>query len=282
MSTPHTQSKLRGPLGKAGYLKVLVLKVARLPVSLIAGSCVFASLAVLSSYSIPVMALQSLPIVLVTMAAFVLNDLYDVTKDRLAGADKPVALGQVSVTAARLLGVALIAGALVSGALLQQGYSFFVVAAALIAVSLYSPLSHRVPVLKGLAAAVLCCAPLAYASAVTSIQFPPAIYLLLIGFMVGRELLLDVADLQGDLKAGIRTLAAHLGPMLGRSVGWSLMVFSLVALATRTEGTARHLFIAALLSLAAAGAICRKDELRALKWSRLTLLLGVLAVPLSI
>jgi 4-hydroxybenzoate polyprenyltransferase len=282
MSTPDTPSKPRGPLVKPRDLKILVLKVARLPVSLIAGSCVFAALAVLSSLSIPAMALQSLPIVLVTMAAFVLNDLYDVTKDRLAGADKPVALGQVSLIAARLLGGALVAGALASAALLQRGYSLFVVAAALIAVSLYSPLSRRVPVAKGLAAAVLCCAPLAYASAVTSIPFPPAIYLLLIIFMVGRELLLDVVDLRGDLKAGIRTLAAHLGPTLGRGVGWSLMVFSLAALAARTDGAARYLFVAALLSLAAAGAICRKDETRGLKWSRLTLLLGVLAVPFSI
>ena len=105
---------------------------------------------------------------------------------------------------------------------------------------------------------------------------------LLIIFMVGRELLLDVLDLRGDLKAGIRTLAALLGPTLGRGVGWSLMVFSLVVLAARTDGTARYLFITALLSLAAAGAICRNDESRGLKWSRVTLLLGVLAIPFSV
>jgi 4-hydroxybenzoate polyprenyltransferase len=267
---------------KPADLKILILKVARLPVALIAGACVFAALAVLSKLSIVMMVLQLLPMVLVTMAAFVLNDLYDVPKDRLAGADKPVALGHVSPIAARLLAAGLVVGALVSAALLQQGYSLFVVVASLIAVSLYSPLSRRVPVAKGLAAAVLCCAPLAYASAVTSIRFPSAIYLLLIAFMVGRELLLDVLDLRGDLKAGIRTLAAHLGPTLGRAVGWSLMVASLGALAARTDGTARYLFIAALLSLLAVATICRKDESRGLKWSRLTLLLGVLGVPFSI
>jgi 4-hydroxybenzoate polyprenyltransferase len=272
----------KSALLKPGDLKILLLKVARLPVALIAGFCVFAALAVLSGLSIPMMALHSLPILLVTMAAFVLNDLYDVAKDRLAGADKPVALGHVSPAATLLLAVGLIASALASAALLEQGYSLFVVVAALIAVLLYSPLSRRVPVVKGLAAAVLCCAPLAYASAVTSIRFPSAIYLLLIIFMVGRELLLDVLDLRGDLKAGIRTLAAHLGPTLGRGVGWSLMVFSLAALAARTDGTARYLFVAALFSLAAAGAICRKDESRGLKWSRLTLLLGVLAIPFAI
>src|SRR5258708_40191048 len=153
----------------AGDLKILILKVARLPVALIAGACVFAALAVLSSLSIAMMALHSLPIVLVTMAAFVLNDLYDVPKDRLAGADKPVALGHVAPTATRLLAAALVGAALASAALLQQGHSLFVVVAALIAVSLYSPLSRRIPAAKGLAAAILCCAPLAYASAVTSI-----------------------------------------------------------------------------------------------------------------
>jgi len=275
MGTPDTQSK-------PGDLKILVLKVGRLPVALISGSCVFAALAVLSDLSIPTMALHSLPIVLVTMAAFVLNDLYDAPKDRLAGADKPVARGQVSLLATRFFAVGLMAGAVAVAALLRQGYSLYVVVAALIAVWLYSPTSRRIPVAKGLAAAVLCCVPLAYASAVTSVRFPPALYLLLITFMVGRELLLDVLDLPGDLKAGIRTLAAYLGPAPSRFAGWSLMAASLVALAARTDGTARYLFVAALVSLGAAGAICRRDESKGLRWSRLTLLLGVLAIPFSV
>ena len=134
-------------------LETLVFKVARLPVALIAGSCVLAALAVLSRLSIPMMALHSMPIVLVTMTAFVLNDLYDVPKDRLAGADKPVALGSVSVMSAQLFAVGLIASALAAGALLRQGYSLYVVVAALIAVSLYSPLSRRAPWCSSLAPA---------------------------------------------------------------------------------------------------------------------------------
>jgi len=264
-------------------LRLLVWEIGRLPVSLISGVAVAAMLATSSNLAWTEIAAQALPITLVTMAAFAFNDLYDRDKDRIAEAKrKPIADGRVTVTEGYLFAALLSVCALALEALVEEGRSLYVIVAALFGVAAYSIVAQSLPVVKGFATAVLCCAPLAYGSEVAQVPVPKPIYLFFAAFVVGRELLLDVVHFSGDLRAGVHTLVAYLTPGISRLVGWTTMIASVAALTLYSHGIGRLGFAVALLSLAAAGWICTRDEVKGVIWTRVTLLLGVISGSLSL
>jgi 4-hydroxybenzoate polyprenyltransferase len=264
-------------------LRLLVWQIGRLPVSLISGAAVAAMLAASSSFAWTEIAVQAMPITLVTMAAFAFNDLYDREKDRIAEARrKPIADGRVTVKEGYLFAALLSVCALVLAALVEEGRSLHVITATLFGVAAYSIVARRLPIIKGVTTAVLCCAPLAYGSEVAQVPVPKPIYFFFAAFVVGRELVLDVIHLSGDLRAGVHTLVAYLTPGISRLVGWTTMIGSVTALTLYSDGVGRVGFAAALLSLAAAGWICMRDEVKGVIWTRVTLLLGVISGSLSL
>jgi 4-hydroxybenzoate polyprenyltransferase len=258
-------------------LRLLVWEIGRLSVSLISGAAVGAMLAASSELGWTEIAVRTLPITLVTMAAFVFNDLYDRDKDRIAQARrKPIADGRVTVKEGYLFAISLSVCALAIAALVKEGHSLCVIAAALFGVVAYSIVAQRLPVAKGLATAVLCCAPLAYGSEVAQVSVPKPIYLFFAAFIVGRELVLDVVHFPGDLRAGVHTLVAYFTPWTSRLVGWTIMIGSVGALTLYSHGIGRLGFAATLLSLVAAGWRGMRDEVSGVIWTRVTLLLGVI------
>jgi len=270
-------------LGEMAKLTLLAWEIGRLPVSLISGAAVAAMLATSSLFAWTEIVLHATPITLVTMAAFAFNDLYDREKDLAAQArKKPIADGRVTVEQGYVFAAVLSLSALTLAALIADGGGFDVILAALLGAGAYSVLARRLPVIKGLATAVLCCAPLAYGSEVAHVAVAKPIYLFFVTFVAGRELVRDAIHFPGDLRAGIRTLVAYLSPRISRLVGWATMAASVLMLTLYAHGLARAGFLAALLSLVVAGWICRRDEVKGAICTRVTLLLGVMAAALSL
>lgn len=269
--------------GNLAKLRLLVWEIGRLPVSLISGAAVVAMLTASSSFAWTEIAVQAMPITLVTMAAFVFNDLYDRDKDRIAEATrKPIADGCITVKEGYLFAAFLSVSSLALAARVAEGRSLYVIVAALFGVAAYSVVAQGLPVMKNFATAVLCCAPLAYASELAQVPVPKPIYVFFATFVVGRELVLDVVHFSGDLRAGVHTLVAYFTPDISRLVGWTMMIGSVAALTLYSHGVGRVGFAAALLSLAVAGWICIRDEVKGIIWTRVTLLLGVISAPLAL
>jgi len=94
--------------------------------------------------------LFSLPLALITMAGFTLNDCYDVDKDRHASKYKPVALRIVSLRDGYIWAVCQALSGLVIAALLPlPRAALYTLLGTLAGVSAYSYLSQQWPILKG-------------------------------------------------------------------------------------------------------------------------------------
>lgn len=114
----------------------------------------------------------------------------------------------------------------------------------------YSPLALRFPLCKGAYVAVLCCAPLLYGSVIAGIERTWLPYAALACFVLGREILMDSDELEGDRRAGIETIASILGCRRTRQIGVIVMVLSTVFLVVIELGSVgRGAALAMLLSL---------------------------------
>jgi 4-hydroxybenzoate polyprenyltransferase len=263
-------------------LRVLTLNVARVPVAFIAGLPPAFMILLHTDWPLTLALLNILPVCLVTMAGFTFNDIFDCEKDRRALANKPLALGLVRSDTATAFAWSLALLSLLTSAATARGHSFSIIVAALVGVIAYSWWAQRVPVLKGPATAILCCTPFAYGAEVAAVAVPPIFYAFLLMFITGRELLLDVKDFAGDLRAGIRTLVAWLHPTPSRILGWALMLASVVLVTFYVSGNGRTLFLFTLGSLLFCLWLYMRNEALALAWSRVSLLAGVTATSFSI
>ena len=145
---------------------------------------------------------------------------------------------------------------------------------------LYSPFATTIPLGKNLFAALLSCAPLVYANAVSGRPLF-SLSLAAIGlFIAGRELLLDLIDLDGDAAAGQKTVAFYLHRGLAVRVAWMTMFSSLAVMVLLPSGFFPHLLqIMAGLSLIWA-ARAGLDTPRSCRRLRATMLFGSFGIGL--
>ena len=271
-------SQYRERISKVSEFAILVWNVGRIFVGFIAGLVVFL-VAVSRGVDVGTALAHMLPITLATMAGFVLNDLFDLEKDKLSTRNKPLAIGLVSLSSAKAFALILVISSLVIAAAIAKGTSYYIVAATLAGVILYSIAAYRTPILKGFITASLCCAPFLYVSEISNASFPMSFYGYLLLFVFGRELLLDARDRTSDEAAGVRTLAAYMDPLLSRTVGWALMFGSVMFVVLNVHGLAQIFLISALVALGICLVLYLRSENLGLAWSRAPLLLGVIAVP---
>lgn len=164
----------------------------------------------------------------VTMSGFVMNDIYDREKDRLAGKRRPIALGELSVSSAWsgvVFFLVLALGSAYVGFGLNPALWIAVIATGLFA---YSPTARRWPLVKGLYTALLAITPFFFAHDAVGFTLPAAILALLLSYIVFREAVLDAVDLKGDVASGVRTVAFFLGTRLTLTIGWMGMFATLV------------------------------------------------------
>lgn len=188
-----------------------------------------------------------------------------------------MAAGELSRRRAACLAAALLlcAGLLSAGI----GAGGKALAATALALLLYSPVALRVPLAKGVFVAGLCCAPLWYGAAAGGVRCSPLSYAMLACFVLGREALMDANEMEGDRRAGIRTIAAALGVRFARRAGLALMFLPAAGLAAMARGgAARIAGIATLLSLAGVFAWPGLDESGRIRLSRFPMLIGAVAI----
>ncbi len=204
------------------------LITARPITAIVAGLLMFVLLAGDNQHPVWKDILLSIPIVLTTMVGFILNDIFDYKKDVQAEVKKPIAMGQLKRERAVIYIIGLTSLALLIEGIVNKYSSIVILLSTLLGVFFYSPLSKRIPILKGVATAALTLTPIIYASSVLKIQIPYFVYLTILGFIFGREILLDIKDYQGDLQHGIKTIVAYLEIPKSRILSWSLMFISVL------------------------------------------------------
>ena len=135
-----------------------------------------------------------------------LNDLFDVTADRHNRPGRPLAAGRVSrgAAVAIIIGAALsglVAAAVVSNALLTAAF------AALVVMSVYSPVLKRLGAPGNLAVAAIAGLPLWYGALAVGRPAAGVVPWVLAGWLhLVREIVKDIEDEPGDRALGRRTL----------------------------------------------------------------------------
>lgn len=166
---------------------------------------------------------------LVTAAGNVINDIYDRDIDSLNRPGRPIPSGAVGVPSAAWFYGALLAAALLSALLLPTVQTAWIAAWAAL-LHLYSWKLKRV-LLAGnlLVSAVSASGFLLGAAAGGSIRagIVPAAYTFV--FVMGREIVKDVEDIEGDGSCGARTLPVVAGP--AAALNLSAAVFIALAVA---------------------------------------------------
>lgn len=224
---------------------------------------------------------RSLPLAMVVMAGFVLNDIGDMVKDRTAAVYKPLASGHVTKRLAASIACLLICGAVLIECLFPGNAGLMTVISAALGVTLYTPISHRMPLFKGPMTAALCCLSLTYADELTSTTIPMVDYAILAMFVVGRELLLDVRDRLPDRAYGLSTWAHVLGDKAATAVGQAGMLAGALGLwATHSGGRTVWPALALALTILGGWAYHQRTALFSLA-SRAALAAGALGIVLG-
>ncbi len=246
--------------------------------SCVAGLLAFAAVWLKADFSRSAV-LAGIAMGLVTMFGFVLNDILDYSKDKGAGVQRPIALGQLSRRTALLFSILLVATACFCALLIRGAPVLLLTAIALV---LYTPLARRIPKLKGAYVAALSLLPLLYGATITHCNISGAAYAMDALFVFGREVLMDADELAGDQLAGMHTVAASLGSSSARRLGMILMLGSLFGLNFVSKGMIGSL--AAAVSLASLVCILAwhgVTESRRISFTRVSMLAGAVALASS-
>lgn len=171
---------------------------------------------------------SALPFLLASAGGFMLNDACDYERDSISKPFRPIPRGLVDRNVVRLAGLftillAVAAMLLAPTSILGQASQ----AAAIAGVVLYNFLTAKWGWIKGPFTAMLCVLPLVFV--IDAFGYPRGFWWLIAAayaFCVGRELLMDTLDLEGDQATGFKTVPIILGVEITE---WLAMTF--VALA---------------------------------------------------
>jgi 4-hydroxybenzoate polyprenyltransferase len=210
------------------------------------------------------------------MFGYVANDLFDVQKDRLANrADKPIVAGSISFR----LAVGLASGlALISflASVKAGADSVVIIAVGLLLCLGYSLFSRTFPKLKGLYTGVLCCIPVVVGAGLKLSIIQALSFLLIVIFVFGREIVIDVTDMRYDRSSRHDTIALFLGADRAVVVGWLAMLSSApLIFFIQTSAIGRALALAAIGSLFAILIFGFRDAERSVSLSRIPMLLTI-------
>jgi 4-hydroxybenzoate polyprenyltransferase len=256
--------------------------MARLSVSAISGGSVAIFAVITGRLGAPAAAGHSLVMTLITMSAFVANDIVDSQQDRAAGrVDKPLAMGSISREASIAFLCLLMVVSVAIAWPLRTEKSFQIAAVTLLGGIGYSYAAKALAWTKNIITALLVLFPLMYASEVTHVSVPPSVYVYLAFFVTGRELLMDAVELPADLACGKRTLAYYLDGRTSRIAAWALMSVCVLLPAMTMSATAQVLFTTAEFILLICFVVWIRDEERGILWTRLVLLCGTFAIAFA-
>lgn len=185
-----------------------------------------AALASTASYAVAggrdplAMALLAASTFLAEAGLFAHNDLANLEEDRVNRPDAPLVRGEVSVDAARHVAYGSLAFGAALAAILGLAPLAIYATAATFGV-LYNSRLKRVPVVGNLVVAFLTSMTYVYGMAAAGAA-SAVLYLLFASSLVAnlsREFVKTAMDYEGDLKAGITTLAVRIGPVRTAALG---------------------------------------------------------------
>lgn len=191
--------------------------------------------------------MRVIPMFSVTLAGFIINDYFDYEKDKLADIERPITVGNISRRYALIGFIVIAAFTLLAEAMFAEMLSFGVILMTLFGVVLYTPFAHRVPLGKGLFTSLLTCAPILYAQVIASVSIPNYVYLIIILYVFGREVLLDIRDCGTDISYGLKTIPSYIGESYSIILGWFCMFLAIGILSLFVKSLLSILF--AILSL---------------------------------
>jgi 4-hydroxybenzoate polyprenyltransferase len=210
------------------------------------------------------------------MFGYVANDICDVRKDQLAHRDdKPIISGLISLSGAIKLAIVLAVISLLASVNADTEVTIVVIAGLLLC-SGYSYFSRGLPKLKGLYTGLLCCIPVVAGAGLISTILHLSFLFLIVAFIFGREVVIDVTDMGYDQSSHHNTIALALGPNRALVIGWTAMLSSapfIYLVQTSTMG--RILALSAIISLLGILLFGARDVERSVSLSRIPMLLTI-------
>lgn len=210
-------------MGQSTFLPAL--RMARLP------SCIVAFLTV----SIPIYThtenlslsfITAFPLVPISLCTFILNDLNDIERDRINHPARPLVSGLIlpKTAAAAYLTLFALALATIHFAV-DTERRYYYAAGFLLAIN-YNTVVDYVPKLKTLYVAMAATLPVILVLLTVSVDPGVNVLLCIFLFVLGRETLMDVRDINGDTA----TLARSLGPLAATRIAFGLQAAALASI----------------------------------------------------
>lgn len=164
--------------------------------------------------------------------SMVLNDVYDLDVDRVNRPDRPLPSGEVSVGGATRISYAMLALGLVCAALSLNIIALAIAAAYAFLSWLYNSRAKKTGLWGNLIVASSLAIPFIYGGAVTGGSVGGTLLLLmaLTAFFsgVGREVVKAMADVEGDAKREVNSIARSRGQAYASRVGAAFFIFAVL------------------------------------------------------
>ena len=169
---------------------------------------------------------------LICGAGDAINDWFDRSIDKINAPHRPIPSGRVTSqsTLAYFIVLSVVGITLawfVSTAFLAIAVFNWLVAA------VYPWKAKKIPIVKNVFVAYLAASSFLAAGFISGLTIPPTlIFLVTISFIVtlGREIVKDIEDIKGDLKAGVKTLPTLIGEKPAKVIAYILLAIACVAL----------------------------------------------------
>ncbi len=175
--------------------------------------------------------IRIIPMVIVTGVGFIINDIGDYTVDIKAKKNRPIAQGRLNRNIALFAISSLMSIAFLIDILMNNPASTLFTSLVFALLIFYTVTSKRFPITKNLFTAVLCLSPFVYPQMIVGKQIDPVIYLSVLMFIFGRELLIDSSiDYDSDNSQNIRTIAVILRKPANAIYSWAFMFLGLIIL----------------------------------------------------
>jgi len=166
----------------------------------------------------------------VALASCAINDYFDVRNDAVNDPSKPLVAGTVAKDRVVLLCLGLYSALLVAACLLPSWPVRGVIAGSCVATLLYTPVLKRIALVKNAVVAGTIAASVAVgglAAGAPPAALPPQLWQMsafTFFVMMAREALMDVSDVEGDARAGCRTVPVLLGRPAGAALALAMAV----------------------------------------------------------
>ncbi len=186
-----------------------IVKISRPSNVIITGLTIFAGVLIFGKGEFDVLKLALLSAIagaLIDAGGNIINDFFDVEIDKVNKPHRPIPSGLISRGFALFLYFITTVSGLILALFLNK-YAFTIALISTVIIFSYSFKLKRIPLLGNLTVAFMTGLAFVFAGSVVK-NFKDPIFPFIFAFMInlGREIIKDIEDVEGDLRAGIKTL----------------------------------------------------------------------------